>query len=394
LQETVDKRAISPAGSRRAQISPFVVMDVMRAANERVAEGHDIIHMEVGQPATPAPRVVRQAVKGAVDRELLGYTEALGMPLLRERIASHYREAYGVEVSPAEVIVTAGSSAGFVLAFLALMDEGDRLLMPEPGYPCYRNIARAFGIEPVALTVGDDGRWMPSATALGRYSSESGIAQALLLASPANPTGAALMDGALAGLCAWCDAQGVIIISDEIYHGLTYAAPAQTARAYSRKAIVINSFSKYYSMTGWRVGWMVVPPDLVRVIERLAQNLYISPTAISQVGALAAFDAVEELEANKAVYAANRNLLLNELPRAGFSSLAPADGAFYLYADVSHLTEDSRDFARRMLHETGVAATPGVDFDPTRGAQFLRFSYAGSTASMAEAARRLQNWLK
>jgi aspartate/methionine/tyrosine aminotransferase len=380
--------------SRRSQISPFVVMDVMRAANERAAIGHDIIHMEVGQPGTPAPRVVREAVKAAVDRDLLGYTEALGIPALRERIARHYREAYGVSVSPSQVVVTAGSSAGFVLAFLALLDEGDALLMPEPGYPCYRNIARAFGIGPRALPVGAAERWMPSANALSAYAAANGEPRAVLFASPANPTGTALADAALAELCAWCDARGIMLISDEIYHGLTYGARSQTACAYSRAAVVINSFSKYYSMTGWRVGWMVVREELVRPIERLAQNLYISPTAISQLGALAAFDAVEELEANKAVYAANRELLLGELPAAGFDRLAPADGAFYLYADVSRLTEDSRDFVRRMLEETGVAATPGIDFDPARGGAFVRFSYAGPTAAMAEAAKRLREWLK
>jgi aspartate/methionine/tyrosine aminotransferase len=376
--------------SRRAQISPFVVMDIMRAANARANEGHDIIHMEVGQPGTPAPRLVREAVKAAVDSELLGYTEALGIPALREAIARHYQSAYGVSVSPEEVIVTAGSSAGFVLAFLALMDEGDRLLMPEPGYPCYRNIARAFGIEPVALPVGDPERWMPGAAQLG----PQGRARALLFASPANPTGTAMTQDALAALCTACEAKDIAIISDEIYHGLTYDVPAQTARAYSRNAIVINSFSKYYSMTGWRVGWMVVPPQLVRPIERLAQNLYISPTSISQVAARASFAAVEELEANKAVYAANRALLLEELPRAGLRQLAPADGAFYLYADVSHLTGDSHDFVARMLSEAGVAATPGIDFDPARGAQFVRFSYAGTTSAMAEAAKRLRQWLK
>jgi aspartate/methionine/tyrosine aminotransferase len=394
VQQTA-KAALSAVlpSSRRGQISPFVVMDVMRAANDRAAEGHDIIHMEVGQPGTPAPRVVREAVKAAVDRELLGYTEALGIPALRERIALHYRQSYGVEVSPAEVIVTAGSSAGFVLAFLALLDEGARLLMAEPGYPCYRNIARAFGIAPVALPVGPAERWMPSAAALTAYAAREGKPDALLFASPANPTGTALSNDALADVCAWCGREGVITISDEIYHGLAFDAPLQTARAYNRNAVVINSFSKYYSMTGWRVGWMVVPPELVRPIERLAQNLYISPAAISQVGALAAFDAVDELEANKAVYAANRDLLLNELPGAGFTSLAPADGAFYLYADVSHLTDDSQDFAQRMLREAGVAATPGVDFDPVRGARFMRFSYAGTTAAMAEAAKRLRTWL-
>jgi aspartate/methionine/tyrosine aminotransferase len=244
------------------------------------------------------------------------------------------------------------------------------------------------------MPVGDAERWTPSAAALAAWCAQGPKPDALLFASPANPTGAALTNDALAALCAWCDAQGVTMISDEIYHGLTYGSPLQTARAYSRNAIVINSFSKYYSMTGWRVGWMVVPPELVRPMERLAQNLYISPTAISQVAALAAFEATEELEANKAVYAANRALLLDALPKAGFPRLAPADGAFYLYADISHLTDDSRAFARRMLDEAGVAATPGIDFDPARGGHFLRFSYAGTTAAMAEAARRLRDWRK
>lgn len=396
MSEIALPQTMSPerAASRRGQISPFVVMDVMRAANERAAQGADVIHMEVGQPGTPAPRLVREAVKRAVDTELLGYTEALGMPALRERIARHYADAHGVEVSPGEIVVTAGSSAGFVLAFLALMDEGDRLLMAEPGYPCYRNIARAFGIAPVPLPVGEAERWMPTPEGLARALGGGTMPRALLFASPANPTGTAMGAEALGKLCALCDAMGVRLISDEIYHGLTYAAPAQTARAFSREAVIINSFSKYYSMTGWRVGWMVVPPHLARPIERLAQNLYISPTTISQIGALAAFDAGEELEANKAVYAASRDLLLEEFSKAGLTRLAPADGAFYLYADVSHLTDDSRDFVRRLLEETGVAATPGVDFDPVRGGQFVRFSYAGPTAAMAEAARRLRRWLK
>lgn len=380
--------------SRRGQIAPFVVMDVMRAANARAAEGRDIIHMEVGQPATPAPALVREAVKKAVGRDLLGYTEALGLPLLRERIARHYRESYGVQVLADEVVVTAGSSAGFVLAFLALLDEGETLLMPQPGYPCYRNIAKALGLNVAALPVGDAERWMPSPDALAGVAARAGPPGALLFASPANPTGTALSDLALGALCAWCEANDVAIISDEIYHGLTYDAPAQTARAYSDKAVVINSFSKYYSMTGWRVGWIVAPVDLVRTLERLAQNLYISPAAVSQVAALAAFEATEELEANKAVYAANRALLLEELRHAGFRRIAPADGAFYLYADISDLTADSVDFARRMLEEAGVAATPGIDFDPARGHEFIRFSYAGSAKAMAEAAKRLRAWLK
>ncbi|HEY7646097.1 MAG TPA: aminotransferase class I/II-fold pyridoxal phosphate-dependent enzyme [Hyphomicrobiales bacterium] len=381
-----DENVLKPAPSRRGAIAPFVVMDVMRAANERQAAGHDIVHMEVGQPGTPAPRAAREAVKAAVDRELLGYTEALGIPALRERIARHYKDAYGLSIGAERIVVTSGSSAGFVLAFLALFDEGARILLPEPGYPCYRNIVRALGLEPVGLPVGPGERWMPAAGMMRRD------AEGILFASPANPTGTAMGRGALAAICDACRTLGITMISDEIYHGLTYDEPAETALAFHDGAVVINSFSKYYSMTGWRVGWMVVPQALVRTVERLAQNFYISPTAVSQVGALAAFDAVEELEANRAVYAANRALLLEELPRAGFAKLAPADGAFYLYADVSEMTGDSRSFARRMLEEAGVAATPGVDFDPVRGHEFIRFSYAGTTAAMAEAAKRLRAW--
>ena len=387
------KRQGQPTGdrsSRRGAISPFVVMDIMRAANVRQASGHDIIHMEVGQPGTPAPRKAREAVKRAIDAEVLGYTEALGIPALRERIARHYKDTYGLDIAPGRVVVTAGSSAGFVLAFLALFDEGAQILLPEPGYPCYRNIVQALGLAPVGVPVGPDERWMPSVELLARAIAPDGGPAGLLFASPANPTGTVMNGQTLAAICGWCRAHGVTVISDEIYHGLTYDQPAETALAHDDGAIIINSFSKYYSMTGWRIGWMVVPASLVRTIERLAQNFYISPSAASQIGALAAFDAVEELEANKAVYARNRALLLEELPRAGFTKIAPADGAFYLYADISELTGDSEVFARQLLETLGVAATPGVDFDPVRGRQFLRFSYAGGHAAMAEAAKRLQ----
>jgi aspartate/methionine/tyrosine aminotransferase len=379
-----------PGPAIRGSISPFVVMDIMRGANERQARGENIIHMEVGQPSTPAPRAARDAAKAAIDSDVLGYTDALGNFALRERIARHYREVYGVPVTPERIIITSGSSAAFVLAFLALFDAGARILLPEPGYPCYRNIMRVLGLEPVPLTVNNAVRWMPAAQLLA----SAGRADGLLFASPANPTGTMLDGPGLREVCEWCRAQGVVLISDEIYHGLSYGAPAQTALAFHDGAIVINSFSKYYSMTGWRVGWMVLPLPLVRTVERLAQNLYISPSAISQIAALAAFDAMEELEANRAVYAANRALLLSELPSAGFHAFAPADGAFYLYSDVSHLTGDSEAFVRRMLAETGVAATPGNDFDTALGAQFVRFSYSGTTAAMEEAVRRLRAWRK
>ncbi len=384
----ISARALAP--SLRSAIDAFVVMDVMREANARQAAGGDIIHMEVGQPGTPAPHIVREAVAREMGRSALGYTDALGLPALRERIARHYREAYDVDVSPGRIVVTTGSSAGFVLAFLALLDPGDGLALVQPGYPCYRQIARVLGLKPIYLRAGAESRFMPTAEEVSRVFTECG-ARAVLLASPANPTGAMLSTADLARLV---DAASGWFISDEIYHGLTYSGPASTALSFSQDAIVINSFSKYYSMTGWRIGWMVAPEGLARVFERLAQNLYIAPPTISQVGALAAFDAVEELEAYKAVYARNRAMLLEELPLAGFDKLAPADGAFYLYADVRNLTDDSESFVQRILKETGVAITPGVDFDHEEGRHFVRFSYAGPFAEMREAARRLRAWMK
>jgi aspartate/methionine/tyrosine aminotransferase len=383
------RHALPP--SARSEIGAFVVMDVMREANAREAAGEDIIHMEVGQPGTPAPRLVREAAAREIGRSALGYTDALGLPTLRERIARHYRVAYNVDVSAERIVVTTGSSAGFVLAFLALLDPGDRLALPQPGYPCYRQIARVLGLEPIHLPARAASRFMPAAEDLAAAFRERG-AKAVLLASPSNPTGAMLQAAELGRLVEAARNGGGWFISDEIYHGLAYGAPAQTALAFSDDAIVINSFSKYYSMTGWRIGWMAVPQRLVRVFERLAQNLYISPPTVSQIAALAAFDAAGELESYKAAYARNRDMLLNELPRAGFDKLAPADGAFYLYADASALTDDSESYLQRMLRETGVAATPGIDFDEEEGRRFIRFSYAGRFEPMREAARRLRAW--
>jgi aspartate/methionine/tyrosine aminotransferase len=377
--------------ARRSAIDPFIVMDVMREAHVLAAEGRDIVHMEVGQPGTPAPRAARERARQALESELLGYTDALGIWPLRERIARHYRERYRVSLSAERVVITSGSSAGFVLAFLAALDPGDALLLPSPGYPCYRQILAALGVEPILLETSAASRWMPVP---GELEIGARSPTGLLVASPNNPTGTMAGAARLVELAESCRRRGLWLISDEIYHGLEYETPAETALACWDVAIVVNSFSKYFSMTGWRVGWLVVPEELVRPIERLAQNLYISPSAISQVAALGAFEGIDELEAIKAGYAANRALLLNELPGAGLTSILPADGAFYLYVDVSELTADSADFAKRMLREIGVAITPGIDFDPIRGNRFVRLSYSGPHTAMREGVTRIKNWLK
>ncbi|MEZ5815735.1 MAG: aminotransferase class I/II-fold pyridoxal phosphate-dependent enzyme [Hyphomicrobiaceae bacterium] len=384
-------RALLSALPARSDIDPFIVMDVMRQAAAAEAAGRDIVHMEVGQPATPAPLAAREAVKRALDADNLGYTLALGLDPLRERIARLYREWYGLDLAPERVVVTSGSSGAFVLGFLALFDVGAGVALPAPGYPCYRHILTALGAKPVMLPTGPETRWMPTVADIEAVAERSNLA-GLLLASPANPTGTMLEPERLADIASVARRRKLWLVSDEIYHGLTWGVPQATALQYSDDVIIINSFSKYFSMTGWRVGWMVVPPGLVRTVERLAQNLYISPPAVSQIAALGAFDGLDELEANKRVYAANRALLLQELPKAGLGEIVPADGAFYLYVDVSKFTDDSLDFAKLMLEEAGVAATPGVDFDAGRGRRYMRFSYAGATERMAEAAHRLQRW--
>jgi aspartate/methionine/tyrosine aminotransferase len=374
--------------SRRGSIPPFIVMDVMRAAAERARGGGDVLHLEVGQPSTGAPQAVVEAARAALG-QTLGYTEALGIPPLREAIASHYRDWYGVAVDPARIVVTTGSSGAFLLSFLAAFEAGDRVAMASPSYPAYRNILRALGVTPVELPAGPEHRYQAIPALLDRLPPDI---DGLIVASPANPTGAMLTPDEVAEIARTCEARGIRLVSDEIYHGLTYGTKAATALATSDEAIVVNSFSKYFSMTGWRLGWMVVPPSLARAVECLAQNLFISPPSLSQAAAVAVFGAHEELQRNVARYAANRALLLEELPKAGFDHLAPADGAFYLYADVAHLTNDSEAFCQAMLKDLAIACTPGIDFDPERGRSTLRFSFAGATETMAEAGRRLQGW--
>ena len=377
--------------SRRSDVPSFIVMDVMQAAAQREAAGDKVIHMEVGQPGTPAPRGALAAAARSIEHETLGYTLALGLPALRERIAQYYGERYGISIGAERVVVTTGSSAGFVLAFLALFDVGAKVGLPSPGYPCYRHILTSLGQEPVLFNTGESSRWMPTAADIDQAVRQSAIA-GVVVASPANPTGTMLEPARLAEIAAACRKHRVWLVSDEIYHGLTYGMREETALAHTDEAIVVNSFSKYFSMTGWRIGWLVVPPGLVRPIERLAQNLYISPPTVAQVAALGAFDSIDQLEANKRVYAENRALLLDELPKAGLTRIAPADGAFYLYADVSDFTADSLAFTKEMLADIGIAATPGIDFDPEAGAGYVRFCYAGTTADMADAAHRLKGW--
>ncbi|MBS7536337.1 aminotransferase class I/II-fold pyridoxal phosphate-dependent enzyme [Ancylobacter sonchi] len=368
-------------------------MDVMERAAQIEAAGGHVVHMEVGQPAAPAPLAARAAARRALDEGRIGYTTALGLPGLRARIARHYGEAYGVDLDPARVVVTTGSSAGFLLAFLALLEPGDRVAIANPGYPPYRHILTALGCEPVLIETDAASRWAITPEALLAAHRRAPL-KAVLVASPANPTGTMMRPEALAELIGTAEAEGIRFLSDEIYHGLDYAFPAATAAAMSPHATVIHSFSKYFCMTGWRVGWMVMPAPLVRAVERLQQNLMISVPTLSQVAAEAAFDGVAEMEVVKHGYEANRLLLTRELPKVGLPEFLPVDGAFYLYADVSRFTDDSAGFARRLLDEAGVAATPGVDFDPHRGHHYLRFSYAGALDEMALAVERIGEFLR
>jgi aspartate/methionine/tyrosine aminotransferase len=383
------RQLLSP--SSRSDVPPFMVMDVIAAATRVEAAGHHVIHMEVGQPAAPAPRTAIEAARRALDGPLR-YTEALGISSLRRRIARHYAETYNVEIDPARVIVTTGSSAGFILAFLAMFEPGDRVGIANPGYPPYRHILKALGCEPVLIETGESTRWAVTPEAVLAEHRKKPLA-GLLVASPANPTGTMMTPEALAALMRMADEAGIRFISDEIYHGLDYAFPAETALRLSANALVINSFSKYFCMTGWRIGWMVAPEPLVRPIERLQGNLAISVPTLSQIAAQAAFDGRDEMDAVKHSYEDNRRILIEGLPKVGLEKFLPVDGAFYLYANVARFSDDSHDFAQKMLQEAHVAATPGIDFDPVDGRHYLRFCYAGSQAEMSEAVRRIGTWL-
>ena len=352
------------------------------------AEGAHVLHLETGEPSRGAPEIVLAAARRALDEERIGYTEALGLPALRARIAAFYGERYGCKVAPDQVVTTVGASGAFILAFLAAFDAGQRVALAEPCYPAYRNILTALGIEVVPLASDAEHRFQPTIELL----EAAGPLHGLVVASPSNPTGTMLAPGELATIAAWCEGTGVRLISDEIYHGITYGREAASAVTSAGHAVVVNSFSKYFAMPGWRLGWMVVPEDLLRAVESLSQNLFISPPCLSQHAAISVFDCLAKLDANVTTYARNRAILLDGLPQAGFDRLAPSDGAFYLYADVSELTKDSHDFCHRMLAETGVATTPGMDFDPVSGHHAIRLSFAGPAATMEEAVRRLKDW--
>jgi aspartate/methionine/tyrosine aminotransferase len=372
-------------------VAQFQVMRVLAAADTRRASGRPVFDFSVGQPSTAAPAAVRQAASQALAHERLGYTGALGLWPLRVAIAAHYRRSYGIEVDPDAVAVTTGSSGGLQLAFLAAFDPGDTVLVTRPGYPAVRNMLLALGCEVLDLELGAD--FALSVELLQDLQSHGIRPAGLVLASPANPTGTMITDQQLAAIVAWCEAGGVQFISDEIYHGISYGAPAQTAWHSGRSAIVLSSFSKYFSMTGWRIGWLLLPEALRGAVDRLAGNFTICPPTLSQFAALAAFDSYAELDANVTRYRANRDLMLSRLPELGLNRLAPADGAFYVYADVSDRTTDSLAWSARLLDEAGVAVAPGIDFDHLEGGRFVRFSFAGDSTEIRDGLDALASWL-
>ncbi|MGD1280645.1 pyridoxal phosphate-dependent aminotransferase [Mycobacterium seoulense] len=378
----------------RAAIPPFYVMDVWLAAAERQRSHGDLVNLSAGQPSVGAPEPVRAAAAAALHLGELGYSVTLGIPELRAAIAADYQRQHGLRVEPDDVVVTTGSSGGFLLAFLACFDAGDRVALASPGYPCYRNILSALGCEVVEIPCGPQTRFQPT---VGMLDELDPPVQGVIVASPANPTGTVIAPAELAAIASWCEASGVRLISDEVYHGLVYegAPPTSCAWQTSRDAVVVNSFSKYYAMTGWRLGWMLVPPPLLRAVDRLTGNFTICPPVLSQIAGVAAFtpEATAEAEGNLHHYATNRALLLDGLREIGIDRLAPTDGAFYVYADVSDRTDDSLAFCEKLLHDTGVAIAPGIDFDVTHGNSFVRFSFAGPTGDIEEALRRIGPWL-
>jgi aspartate/methionine/tyrosine aminotransferase len=376
--------------SERGQVPPFYAMRVLQVAHARRAAGLPVYLLNAGQPGTPAPSAVRAAAHRTLDTDRIGYTSQIGIPELRDAIAAHYQYRHRLDIERSDVVATTGSSGGFLLAFLAAFDPGDLVVLARPGYPAYRNMLSSLGCRVVELPCGPATRFQPTVAALEALPE---LPAGLVVASPANPTGTMVTADELAGIAAWCEANGVRLMSDEIYHGVTYAGSPSCAWSTSRNAIVVNSFSKYFSMTGWRLGWLLVPDQLLDSVDRLASNFALCPPTLAQYAAVRAFDAYAELDANVARYRANRDLLLERLPTIGLDRLAPADGAFYIYAEVSHWTADSLAFGARLLDETGVAVAPGIDFDPVDGGKFIRISFAGDSTEIAEAVEVLGEWL-
>jgi len=374
--------------SARGSVDPFIVMDVMEAASKIEKAGHDVIHLEVGQPGTSAPTLAKESVIDSLSASTLGYTVALGIPELRKKIAELYWHWYKVKVDPQRIIVTPGSSGAFILAFTGLFDVGDSVGIGSPGYPSYRQILKALSLNTVTIKALNDNKFQPVPTDVINNKLDG-----LLVASPANPTGSMLSRDELEKLMAACKKKETAFISDEIYHGIEYETRAVSALEVSDDCFVINSFSKYFSMTGWRLGWIVVPNKHIRQFERLAQNMFICAPHISQIAALGALDAHHELNQNVETYKTNRAILAEQLPNLGLAKFAPPDGAFYFYVDVSEYTDNSVNFANEILDEVNVAVTPGIDFDPDRGLKTIRLSYACSTPDLKEGLKRLNNFM-
>ena len=378
--------------AKRSHLPPFMAMEVMARAAAMEQAGEDILHLEIGQPASSAPSAVMDAMGPIMSEQRNhGYAVALGLPELRARIAQHYRDWYKVDIPLERIAVTVGSSTAFALSFMAAFDDGDKIALPNPGYPAYRNLMLGMGLEPVMIPAGAEDGWMPNLKQMERWDT---LPDGLIIASPHNPTGVIIDKNALREISAFCSANGVRLISDEIYHGLSYQTRAETALRFTDDAFVVNSFSKYFSMTGWRIGWMIMPEDLADPVEKLAQNLYISAPTPNQRAAIAAFDCVDELETHCTRYAHNRDILLNNLPQSFIGNAAPCDGAFYLYCDISALSHDSIAFAADLLEATGVATTPGVDFDQENGHRYVRLSFAGATHVIEEAAKRISAFVE
>lgn len=378
--------------SKRSDIPMFRALDMLRQVNERIVDGDDIVNMAPGQPSVGAPQpVLDYAVQVLKNDPKQGYTEAVGMPLLRDRIAVYYRERYGIELDHKNVAITTGSSGGFLLAFLSAFDAGDKIALTTPTYPAYRNILQALGLEIVTIETTAETDYQPTADILEKSGQDF---DGLIICSPSNPTGTMIPDQELEKICNWCDDNNVRLLSDEAYHGITYDEPAQTALKYTDNAIILNTFSKYFAMTGWRLGWLVLPDSLSDRVKKLAESLTVSPPTLAQHLAYKIFDHTDTLDDYVDVYRKNREVLLAELPKAGFDKISNAKGAFYLYLDVHHLTNDAEEFCQRMLHEAKVAATPGMDFDTERGNGTIRISYAGKTEDIIDACERLKAWQK